>query len=95
LREPHHRAIAARSKRADEAQAPRGLLAITAPVLLGQRVVAEFVTRFVAANAGIRCSVQLLDRRARGHSSMRPGASSRRCSTDQPAQGCSSALPTP
>ena len=47
---------------ADEAQAPRGLLTITAPVLLGQRVVAEFVTRFVAANAGIRCSVQLLDR---------------------------------
>ena len=47
---------------ADEAQAPRGQLAITAPVLLGQRVVADFVTRFVAANPGIRCSVQLLDR---------------------------------
>jgi DNA-binding transcriptional LysR family regulator len=47
---------------ADEAQAPRGLLTVTAPVLLGQRVVAAFVTRFVAANAGIRCSVQLLDR---------------------------------
>ena len=47
---------------ADEAQAPRGPLTITAPVLLGQRVVAEFVTRFVAANTGIRCSVQLLDR---------------------------------
>jgi DNA-binding transcriptional LysR family regulator len=47
---------------ADEAQAPRGRLAITAPVLLGQRVVADFVTRFVAANPGIRCSVQLLDR---------------------------------
>jgi DNA-binding transcriptional LysR family regulator len=47
---------------ADEAQAPRGPLTITAPVLLGQRVVAEFVTHFVAANPGIRCSVQLLDR---------------------------------
>ena len=47
---------------ADETQAPRGQLAITAPVLLGQRVVAEFVTRFVAANPRIRCSVQLLDR---------------------------------
>jgi DNA-binding transcriptional LysR family regulator len=47
---------------ADEAQAPRGQLAITAPVLLGQRVVADFVTRFVAANPRIRCSVQLLDR---------------------------------
>jgi len=47
---------------ADEARAPRGQLAITAPVLLGQRVVADFVTRFVAANPGIRCSVQLLDR---------------------------------
>ena len=47
---------------ADETQAPRGQLAITAPVLLGQRVVADFVTRFVAANPGIRCSVQLLDR---------------------------------
>jgi DNA-binding transcriptional LysR family regulator len=47
---------------AAEAQAPRGQLAITAPVLLGQRVVAGFVTRFVAANPGIRCSVQLLDR---------------------------------
>ncbi len=31
-------------------------------MLLGQRVVAEFVTRFVAANPRIRCSVQLLDR---------------------------------
>jgi len=47
---------------ADETQAPRGQLAITAPVLLGQRVVADFVTRFVAANPRIRCSVQLLDR---------------------------------
>ena len=47
---------------ADETQAPRGQLTITAPVLLGQRVVAEFVTRFVAANPRIRCSVQLLDR---------------------------------
>ena len=47
---------------ADEVQAPRGQLTITAPVLLGQRVVADFVTRFVAANARIRCSVQLLDR---------------------------------
>jgi DNA-binding transcriptional LysR family regulator len=47
---------------ADEAQAPRGQLTITAPVLLGQRVVTEFVTRFVAANPRIRCSVQLLDR---------------------------------
>src|ERR1700756_305009 len=47
---------------ADETQAPRGLLAITAPVLLGQRVVTDFVTRFVAANPRIRCSVQLLDR---------------------------------
>ena len=47
---------------ADEVQAPRGQLVVTAPVLLGQRVVAEFVTRFVAANPRIRCSVQLLDR---------------------------------
>ena len=47
---------------ADETQAPRGQLTITAPVLLGQRVVADFVTRFVAANPRIRCSVQLLDR---------------------------------
>ena len=47
---------------ADEAQAPRGQLTISAPVLLGQRVVADFVTRFVAANPRIRCSVQLLDR---------------------------------
>ena len=47
---------------ADETQAPRGLLAITAPVLLGQRVVADFVTRFVATHPGIRCSVRLLDR---------------------------------
>jgi len=43
-------------------QSPRGQLVVTAPVLLGQRVVADFVTRFVAANPGIRCSVQLLDR---------------------------------
>ena len=47
---------------ADETRAPRGQLTITAPVLLGQRVVAEFVTRFVAANPGLHCSVQLLDR---------------------------------
>ena len=47
---------------ADEVQSPRGQLVVTAPVLLGQRVVADFVTRFVAANPGIRCSVQLLDR---------------------------------
>ena len=47
---------------ADETQAPRGQLAITAPVLLGQRVVTDFVTRFVATHPGIRCSVQLLDR---------------------------------
>ncbi len=47
---------------ADETQAPRGPLVVTAPVLLGQRVVADFVTRFVAANPRVRCSVQLLDR---------------------------------
>ncbi|MCK9689672.1 LysR family transcriptional regulator [Scleromatobacter humisilvae] len=47
---------------ADETQAPRGRLTVTAPVLLGQRVVADFVTRFVGANPRIRCSVQLLDR---------------------------------
>ena len=47
---------------ADETQAPRGQLVVTAPVLLGQRVVTEFITRFVAANPRIRCSVQLLDR---------------------------------
>jgi len=47
---------------ADETQVPRGQLTITAPVLLGQRVVTDFVTRFVAANPRIRCSVQLLDR---------------------------------
>ena len=46
----------------DVAQAPRGQLAITAPVLLGQRVVAELVTRFARDNPGVRCSVQLLDR---------------------------------
>ena len=47
---------------ADETQAPRGQLTITAPVLLGERVVTDFVTRFLAANPRIRCSVQLLDR---------------------------------
>ena len=47
---------------ADVAQAPRGQLTITAPVLLGQRAVADLVTRFVRANPGVRCSVQLLDR---------------------------------
>ncbi len=47
---------------ADEVQAPRGQLTVTAPVLLGQRVVADFVTRFVAANPRIRCSLQLHDR---------------------------------
>ncbi len=47
---------------ADDTQAPRGRLAITAPVLLGQGVVAGFVTRFVAAHPGLQCSVQLLDR---------------------------------
>lgn len=46
----------------DDTRLPRGQLAITAPVLLGQRVVADFVTRFVSAHPGIRCSVQLLDR---------------------------------
>ncbi len=47
---------------ADEIQAPRGQLVITAPVLLGQRVVTDFVTRFVSAHPAIRCSVRLLDR---------------------------------
>jgi DNA-binding transcriptional LysR family regulator len=46
----------------DVAEAPRGQLTITAPVLLGQRVVADVVTRFARANPGVRCSVQLLDR---------------------------------
>ena len=47
---------------AEVAHAPRGQLVITAPVLLGQQVVAGLVTRFVRANPGVRCSVQLLDR---------------------------------
>jgi DNA-binding transcriptional LysR family regulator len=47
---------------ANEVQDPRGQLTITAPVLLGQRVVTDFVTRFVADHPRIRCSVQLLDR---------------------------------
>jgi DNA-binding transcriptional LysR family regulator len=47
---------------ADEVQAPRGQLTITAPVLLGQRVITDFAVRFVATNPRIRCSVRLLDR---------------------------------
>jgi len=46
----------------DVGRAPRGPLTITAPVLLGQRVVADFVVRFAQANPDIRCSVRLLDR---------------------------------
>jgi len=44
------------------ARTPRGQLAITAPVLLGERVVADFVTRFARANPDLRCSLQLHDR---------------------------------
>jgi DNA-binding transcriptional LysR family regulator len=47
---------------AEETQAPRGRLTITAPVLLGERVVTDFVTRLITAHPRIRCSVQLLDR---------------------------------
>jgi len=47
---------------AEETRAPRGPLVITAPVLLGQQLVAAFVTRFVAAHPQVRCSVMLLDR---------------------------------
>jgi DNA-binding transcriptional LysR family regulator len=47
---------------ADVTEAPRGQLTITAPVLLGQRVVADMAARFVRANPDVRCSVQLLDR---------------------------------
>jgi DNA-binding transcriptional LysR family regulator len=43
-------------------RAPRGPIVITAPVLLGQQVVASFVTRFVTAHPQVRCSVLLLDR---------------------------------
>jgi DNA-binding transcriptional LysR family regulator len=46
----------------DVVQAPRGQLTITAPVLLGQRVVADFLSRFVRANPQIRCSALLVDR---------------------------------
>jgi DNA-binding transcriptional LysR family regulator len=46
----------------DAAQAPRGTLTITAPVLLGQQVVADLVTRFVQQNPAVRVSVLLLDR---------------------------------
>jgi DNA-binding transcriptional LysR family regulator len=46
----------------DVAQMPRGQLTITAPVLLGQHAVADFLSRFVRANAQIRCSALLLDR---------------------------------
>lgn len=41
---------------------PRGQLTITAPVLLGQQVVADLVARFVQANPAVRVSVLLLDR---------------------------------
>ena len=46
----------------DVAQTPRGQLTITAPVLLGQHAVADFLSRFVRANPQIRCSALLLDR---------------------------------
>jgi DNA-binding transcriptional LysR family regulator len=47
---------------ADEAHAPRGPLVITAPVPLGQRLVASFITRFQQAHPLVRCSVLLADR---------------------------------
>jgi len=47
---------------AEDARVPRGPLVITAPVLLGQQVVASFLTRFAAAHPQVRCSVLLLDR---------------------------------
>jgi len=53
---------AADASLADAAQAPRGQLTITAPVLLGQQVVADLVARFVQANPAVRVSVLLLDR---------------------------------
>ncbi len=47
---------------ASAAQAPRGELTITAPVLLGQHAVADFLSRFVRAHPQIRCNALLLDR---------------------------------
>jgi DNA-binding transcriptional LysR family regulator len=56
-------AVAAADASLTDAQAqPRGRLAITAPVLLGQHVVADLVSRFVAAHPQVRCSVLLVDR---------------------------------
>ncbi len=46
----------------DVAQAPRGRLTVTAPVLLGQHAVADFLSRFVVAHPQIRCSALLVDR---------------------------------
>ena len=47
---------------ANVAQTPRGQLTVTAPVLLGQHAVADFLSRFVRANPQIRCNALLLDR---------------------------------
>jgi DNA-binding transcriptional LysR family regulator len=47
---------------AAEAAEPRGQLVVTAPVLLGQRVVSGLVAAFAQRHPGVRCSVQLLDR---------------------------------
>ena len=53
---------AADASLADATLAPRGQLVVTAPVLLGQQVVADLVARFVQANPAVRVSVLLLDR---------------------------------
>ncbi len=47
---------------AEVAQVPRGRLVVTAPVLLGEHAVADFLARFVRAHAQVRCSALLVDR---------------------------------
>jgi DNA-binding transcriptional LysR family regulator len=52
----------AESALSEQARAPQGHLAITAPVLFGQMYVAPAVTRFVQRHPGTRCTMMLLDR---------------------------------
>ncbi len=47
---------------ADQDQEPRGTITITAPVLLGQMVVAPAVRYFVQRHPQVRCNLLLLDR---------------------------------
>lgn len=47
---------------ADQAPEPRGTLTVTAPVLLGQMIVAPALGRFVQAHRHVRCRLLLLDR---------------------------------